>query len=475
MSVTEVTFWSKDSFPRAESTRSIWRFEMYVIGSLVISLCLFVTNFSTEAAIALLAIAVAVLIVAKPFVGMPVLFLLGMLGDLQHFTGGMSIVKGVTLLVAVGAFGYHSRQPISHRTMGVAFPLIFFIAVYCTGNLLKPSETYDWSVIATWVGYPVGFILVLYLVNTKRRIEWVLGALIAGAILAALASVIEPLFGINTLASLRGIDETVASNGAPGMDRISGLFQEANAAAYMHILAIPLLISLFFLSKNRFVRSAVFVLSIISVSSLLISFSRSGYIGAVAALLCLLFFLNFRKAMYVILLTSVLVVSVSSFVPATAVFARFYAIQDEMGGVSDRSLYYPTAISLIYHHLLIPAGEDAFRAAISLKTGFPYGPHSNILSAGVNGGIVGLVAFLWLIYRYCRCVHSGLKSMRSHHLRYYALGTYAGVIGFQVQGLFMTNFGWFLIWAVAAIPMCCILADGDLALKDSVSSGGVRA
>jgi len=75
--------------------------------------------------------------------------------------------------------------------------------------------------------------------------------------------------------------------------------------------------------------------------------------------------------------------------------------------------------------------------------------------------LIGLAAFLWLIYRYVRYVHAGLKTMQSQSLRYYALGAYAGTVGFQVQGLFITNFGWFLMWATAAIPLCCILVDRE--------------
>jgi hypothetical protein len=43
-------------------------------------------------------------------------------------------------------------------------------------------------------------------------------------------------------------------------------------------------------------------------------------------------------------------------------------------------------------------------------------------------------------------------------LRTYAIGVWAGLVGFQVQGLFITNMGWFLMWAMAAIPLCCALA-----------------
>ena len=132
-----------------------------------------------------------------------------------------------------------------------------------------------------------------------------------------------------------------------------------------------------------------------------------------------------------------------------------------MGGEEDRSLYYLVGSRLIVEHPLVPAGETAFMSAISAKrpAGDLQSPHSNILSAGISGGLIGLCAFFWLSYPVCPLCTPRAWKMRSTPLLYYALGTYAGTVGFQVQGLFIANFGWFLMWAVAAIPICCILAD----------------
>lgn len=430
-----------------------------LLGSSVLLVCGFLGSFSLKAAEIVFGIACAAVILRQPFWGIPVVFMLGMLGDSQHFAGGVSLVKGVMLLAAVGFLAQHPFQTIARRKTGAEIPLILFIVVYCLGNLLKPSETYDSSVILTWVGYPAAFLLVLYLVNTKARIEWALGFLLAGATLEGLSSAIEQFFGVNVLSSLRGVDEVVASNGPPDMQRINGLLQDPNAAAYMHIIAIPIIISLILLSKSWSHRFGLIGLSLVSLFSLLLSFSRSGYIAVLLGLLYLLSRLNLRKTIWILLSASLLVTIVFAFVPAATVVARFYDIQGEIGGESDRSLYYLTGAQLMLEHPLIPAGETMFMSAISQKTGIPQGPHSNTLSAGVNAGLIGLSAFLWLMYRYTRYVRRGIRNMRSKPLLYYSLGAFAGTIGFQVQGLFMTNFGWFLMWGVAAIPLCCILTD----------------
>jgi hypothetical protein len=83
------------------------------------------------------------------------------------------------------------------------------------------------------------------------------------------------------------------------------------------------------------------------------------------------------------------------------------------------------------------------------------------MSAGVNGGVIGFIAILWLFGSYAIYIRRGLRGSPPSALRWYAIATYAGMIGFQIQGLFMTNFGWFVMWAGAALPLCCILTARD--------------
>jgi O-Antigen ligase len=422
-------------------------------------LCTLLAIFSVEAAGIVAGCCAAAVVLARPFVGIPIVFLLGMLGDLQHFTGGISVVKGVMFLMVIAFVARHPLATIRQRATGVEIPLMVFIAIYCAGNTIRPSETYNSSVILTWIGYPFAFLLVLYLVRTRRQIEWSLGALAVGATLASFSTAIEQFTGINLLSSLRGVDEVIATNGPQGMERISGVFQEANAAAYMYIVAIPILVAVLLTERSRLQKAVAFAMMLVCMFGLLISFSRSGYIAVLIALGCVLFFMKLRKALSVVVSVVLLVVILSPLIPFTAVIDRFYQIQNEIGGESDRSLYYETSARLIVQNPLIPAGEDRFMNDISDLTGVPQGPHSNIMSAGVNGGLFGLAAILWLFVTYGRFILRKLRTMPASPLRWYAIATFAGMIGFQVQGLFMTNFGWFLMWAAAALPLCCILVE----------------
>ena len=448
--------------PRAND---FWTFDTKLfVAAAAVSLalvCAFLAMFSLEAAGAVIALVAVVTVLARPFIGIPVVFVLGMLGDLQHFTGGMSVVKGVMALMVIA---FVARRPLAvmrERATGIEIPLVVFIAIYVVGNLVSPSETYNSSVLLTWLGYPFAFLIVLYMVRTRRQIEWALVALVVGAVLASCSTLLEQFTGINLLSSVRGVNEVIASNGPEGMDRLSGLFQEANAAAYMYILAIPILVALLLTGRSRTQKIVAFLMMLSCMFGLLISFSRSGYIAVLVALLCILFYLKFRKAVWIVASVAVLIVLLSPLIPFTAVIDRFFQIQDEVGGESDRTLYYVTSARLMIEHPVIPAGEDQFMSEIADRTGIKQGPHSNIMSAGVNGGVIGFIAILWLFGSYAIFIRRGLRESPPSALRWYAIATYAGMIGFQIQGLFMTNFGWFVMWAGAALPLCCILAARD--------------
>ena len=87
----------------------------------------------------LFAIAAALVILFRPFIGLPIVIFLGMIGDLQHFTGGVSVVKGIVALVALGYAARYPLVPVLWTKSGIGIPFILFIAVYCLGNAVRPS------------------------------------------------------------------------------------------------------------------------------------------------------------------------------------------------------------------------------------------------------------------------------------------------------------------------------------------------
>src|SRR3974390_422233 len=123
MGTAATNVWRERQWMLATMTPMNWRFWAFMLGP-VIALCLFLVGFPLAA----IAAGIAVVIFWQPFVGVPLIFFLGMLGDLQHFSSGVSIVKFIVALVAVGACADRSARVNVTRKTGVLLPLILFVA-----------------------------------------------------------------------------------------------------------------------------------------------------------------------------------------------------------------------------------------------------------------------------------------------------------------------------------------------------------
>jgi putative inorganic carbon (HCO3(-)) transporter len=398
-----------------------------------------------------------------PFLGILITTCLGMVGELQHFTGSLSLAK-VAILLTLLSYLIHSvgRRTLALFDTGIEIPLLTFIAIYILGMLItlgaSSGETVAGIVDAvTMLGYPVAFLLVLNIIRTEKQIKYILIALVVGGVLTGTASILQQFSSFNLLSSVRGIEQVTASNGVAGMTRNNGLMLDPNAAAYPQLLALPIVILMVLSARQKSIKLLLSGAALICLIALALTFSRSGYIGFIVSLLPLFIFFRVRRLLKIFTVAAILVLTLTAFVPTSMLIGRFGEIDKERGGESDRSVYFRTAAVELVEHPFIPAGEQDFMTKIEQQVGLRVGPHANIQAVIINAGLPGLVAFLWLAFRYFVFVSRGLRKMPDGRVKYYAVGSLLAMVGFQVQGLFITNLGWFLMWAVLAIPVCCIV------------------
>lgn len=402
-------------------------------------------------------VTVSVTFFRHPFWCIPVIFLLGPLGDLQHFAMGISLVKAAIVLAALG-FGFQfAVRKASVQSCGLVIPLLLFVFVFCTLSVRDVHNAGNLIALLTILGYPLAFLLVLYLLTTTRRMNWVLSSFAVGTCLASLASILEEYAGYNPLVALRGFRSIDVASVGFNLERSLGLARDPNAAAYPLLLAIPLFLALGLSARTRTVRALLFAVVGISVFGLAITFSRSGYIGTAVGVLFLIFTVPARKSIRVIGAVCVLLFLALHAIPEQALTARFRLLPEQMNTPSDRWAQYQIAMHQVLHNPLTGGGTDLFLTEMTKKFSSPTIPHSNLLNIAVQSGLSGLAALLWLAVVYSRFVWRGITRMNWSPLKHCAIGSTAGLIAFSVQGLFITNMGWFLFWAMAAVPPSCIL------------------
>jgi O-antigen ligase len=279
-----------------------------------------------------------------------------------------------------------------------------------------------------------------------------------GAISASLATFLQYFGDYSLLYAIRGIQPVDTSQVADGWQRAIGLMQSPNVQAYPYLLVIPLLVALLFSGLRRWIKIALSGGLMICFLGLVITFSRSGYIGVVVGLAWLGFMLPAKKSWRLVVLAGVLVCLTFLLVPASVQIERFLTIPEQLGGEADRSIHYAAALESTIENPILGGGSSAFGEALWRRGGGePDIPHSNLLIVLVDSGLVGLGAILWFLIRYIRLLRRGLISMAWSPMKYCLLGTCAGLVAFMAQGLFVPNMGWSLLWSIGALPACCTL------------------
>jgi len=419
--------------------------------------------------VALAGIAI-VSIVRWPILGITVIFFLGPLGELQHFESGSSLVQIITLLLGVGLLVGLVTRRMSLRRTGLELRVVAFMLVYFIGAARDAIDPQKLIGLLTMLGYPVMFILVLNLVRTRRHVGWVVGALAIATTLAAGTSILEELVGFDPLVLLRGLEPVATAEVGPGLNRVLGFALDSNAAAYPFLISIPLFIAAAIVTRNRWFRGALVAVTCSATLGLVFTFSRSAYIAISIGLMFLLLNLERRKSLRVVAAVFVFVALLFYVLPEGSLTARFEEVPEQVGTMTDRWAHYQIAASQLLRNPLFGGGIELFRSEFEARFGSSGIAHSNLLDVAVNSGAVGLAALLSMLVPYFRFVRRGIAIMPWSPLRYYAIGSCAGLVAFLVQGFFMVNMGWFLLWAMAAIPLCCIVATDE----DSASRSGPR-
>jgi O-antigen ligase len=391
----------------------------------------------------------------NPLVGLLALFALGMIGDLQHFERFPSL--SVLLLPCVAlSFGARSLVARQRVRAPLVMSLVLFVAMYCAGWCREIKGVRELAAPAVFAGYALGFFLVLNIVRTRREIRMVFVAVAIGAAVVSFA-LITQWFGIEApLSLLRRPDLPLSAyQAAKDVERTWGFARDPNAAAYPCILAAPVLLALASTTERLWARLSMFAVFGATAVGLVTTQSRSGYLGLAVSLAVFILLAGTRAYRILPLLIILFGVAVA-FTPTGEFAARFATIQQDFE--ADRKIQYEAGFALFVQHPVMGPGGEAFVAEMVREIDAPLQPHSNLLSVLTYSGLLGFVPFLCFILNYARFFFQRWGKVKDRTLKLYAAGAVAAVVGLHVQGLFIGNMGWFLLWAMTAVSICSLLA-----------------
>jgi len=275
---------------------------------------------------------------------------------------------------------------------------------------------------------PIAFALVLmHAVTTWRRAILVLAGFgVAGVVVGAANSVV-------VIAALRAHTYDVIQT-PPVV-----IYTTANALALFLGPLIAMAASLFLYAPDRTIRIGSGAFLLVAVPSMLLSFSRGGYLAIAAVAIGLA--LSHRRRILLLAGTVATGVLVALIPP---IFHRISVEFQNVGGTTffgraGRLELWSATLQMLSHSPILGAGPSGFadRVAPYWNANHPerfIDPHNIVLNFWVETGVLGLVAFAWLLVLVFRTSWQGWTKSEAEW-RPIFLGVLLAMVAIVVHGL----------------------------------------
>ncbi len=235
--------------------------------------------------------------------------------------------------------------------------------------------------------------------------------------------------------------------------RLQGPAADPNAFAYIFLAGLPLVIAQIVVARGWLWRLMWIIGLCVGLTGLALTFSRSAYIGF--AVSCIVLFwmagrrMKWRYLSIAVLAAVVLVI----FFPGpwkTWMAERVTSVGKLSGDVARAQQFQGAWLTFLDHPFLGVGLGRAQEAVLHYipKAIAPY-PHNDILMTSVEMGLLGLVPLLIIFYR--AVVIPLRAAFRSEGLLRNSLaGVAAALCGFFIQGFFIYNMNWAILWFIIA-------------------------
>jgi O-antigen ligase len=295
--------------------------------------------------------------------------------------------------------------------------------------------------------------------------KWALIGFLAGATVTALAAILQAPLGIGGTA-------------VEGVLRVQAWYPSANHLALVLGRALP-----FLLAAAIGWRRAAWLPAVVVGLALLLTFSTGGWLGAVAAVLVVLLALGYRRATLLIGGGAGLaLVLVSGLAVVGRLPERLNPLRQTGGFRLD---LWQSSLEMVRDHPLLGVGLDNFvylyqqfylREGAAAEPSLSH-PHNWVLNFWLSLGLLGLIAFVWLVLRFFQLGRAGSR----HWLVAGALGGMADMLvhGFIDNSYFLVDLA-FIFWLCLALTESQVSdrrrtpPARDKPVGNTVAAGGTR-
>ncbi|HCT64398.1 MAG TPA: hypothetical protein DIC60_03860 [Lachnospiraceae bacterium] len=293
-------------------------------------------------------------------------------------------------------------------------------------------------------------IVTINAIESKRQVKVLLLLMVCGGVLVALYGFYQYMFQDK----FGGV--WVDTDMFEGMFRVYSTFANPNVLGEYLLLIIPLSVACFFITKHLIMKLFYIGATGIMMLCLILTYSRGCYIGILVAAAVFLVLLDKR-----FIFLGILGLLMLPFVLPETILNRFMSIGNmEDSSTSYRVYIWMGTIAMLkdYWFSGVGPGETAFNIVYPVYgyngISAPHA-HNTYLQIMCDSGIIGILAFVMIIYQYFKALFCAYLKETDKTARVLTISAMSAVAGFLVQSLFDYTFYNYrvmlLFWAVVGM------------------------
>ena len=310
---------------------------------------------------------------------------------------------------------------------------------------IDPSEAWN-----TFVDFLIKtiliFIVLVNVVRTENRMKLLMYLALAVSIYLCIHLIDDYRSGVFTIGSADTNTQRVGG-------AIKGLFDNSNDLALHLVTMIPLALMLGLENKNPLRKILFWGISLLMIASVIITFSRGGFLGLIAMALLLVRKIGRRNksmAFAALALGVVFFLAVAPGAYAGRISTIFNSASDVTGSSSQRTEVLKRSIWVTLRYPLFGVGLGNFHH----KSAQELGTHNAYTQVSSEMGIAAMVCYIILLVHPFRKLRMIEREMfeRNENSRYYyfAIGLQASLLGYMVASFFAAvAYQWYIYYLVA--------------------------
>ena len=366
---------------------------------------------------------------------------------LAHPLLGFTVEKWLGLacfFFAVVDWAIHRRPAAPFASAQTRAFLVFYLLALVSFSTIPTHAPA--SMMLVYTSHLLFLLTTLLLVRTVERLRW--------AMLAAV--------GAMTIASLFVIREWLAGSALYGLSFRPGyVLGDANYFTASILVVLPFAFYVFTERRVRWERILCLSAIAITLWAVMLSASRGGFLGLVAAGLYLI--ARSRRRAFNLLGVTVLIALALALAPITPIQRFLHPTRGDQQSTQDRLVLWGAGLRMIAAHPLTGIGLDNFKA--ELPRYMPPGAnidfiaHSTYIEIGASMGLPGLFAFLAILgFTYFSLRRSRVRAQEigAEWIYLTAAGLEAGMVGFGIAVFFLSaaflKMLWFTVFISAVLP-----------------------